>query len=132
MAGGENGGGALYTVYYATQGNGGVLSGWTPVSSTSELNIGGTDTTDAAQAVVYNNGIILMGGDQTGHGNDTNCVFQGTVAGAGDITWSTTNISPLPLPISRNTGLTYGNYIFSLGGNQAGGDVSTINWLLLP
>ena len=132
IAGGENGGGSLYSVYYATQGNNGVLSTWTPVSSTSELNIGGTNTTDAAQAVVYNNGIILMGGDQTGNGNDTNCVFQGTVTSPGDITWSTTNISPLPLPISRNAGLTYGNYIFSLGGNQAGGDVSTINWFMLP
>jgi hypothetical protein len=132
IAGGENSGGALYTVYYATQ-SGGVLGSWTPVSSTSELNILGVDTTDAAQAVVYNNGIILMGGDQTGSGNDTNCVFQGTVTGAGDITWSTTNIiSPLPVPISRNAGLTYGKYIFSLGGNHGGKDVSTINWFMLP
>lgn len=131
IAGGENGGGALYTVYYATQGSGGVLGSWTPVSSASELNIEGNNTTDAAQAVVYNNGIILMGGDQTGSGNDTNCVFQGDVTSPGNITWSTTAIPPLPLPISRNAGLTYGSYIFSLGGNR-GSDVSTIDWFMLP
>ena len=135
VPGGENEAGALATVYYATPNPGGSFPNnkW---NEATELNISGTVTTDSAQAVVYNNGIVLMAGDQDGDAHDWPCVFQGDVTGTGSITWRTSTtlptLPPLPVSVSRNAGATDGNYIYSLGGNQGGHDKDYIYYLALP
>ncbi|HEY6770684.1 MAG TPA: hypothetical protein VI386_38565 [Candidatus Sulfotelmatobacter sp.] len=137
VSGGENAGGALSQVVFATPSTtDGTFSAWNPATG---LNINGTATTDAAQAVVYNNGIILIAGDQTGHGNDWPCVFQGDVTGGGSITWNingTNSIPQLPIVVSRNAGATSGSLIFSLGGlhtvNNVPQDQSVIYYRSVP
>jgi len=123
IAGGENGNGALQTAYFATQQAGGTLT-WTQTTSLT--------MTDAAQAVVYNNGIILIAGDQTGHaGGDWPCVYRGTPSGA-TVSWNINRIPQLPINVSRNAGATSGTTIFSLGGSEGGIDQPTIYYRTAP
>lgn len=119
VAGGEDKGASLNQVVYATPMSDGTFSGNTWNNMTSNY----MTTTDAAQAVVYNNGIILMGGDE-GNNNITSSVFKGTVAADKSVTWST--LTSLPLAISRNAGATSGGITFSLAGQNAGNDLSCI------
>jgi len=115
---------ATANVYYAVQQTNGTLSNvngnWALAGTSGNL-----PSPLASQAVVYssyNNSIILMGGDTSGCGADTNKVFQGAVTSAsnGTIKWS--NLPPLPTfpngstKIERNAGATNGSYIYSLGG----------------
>jgi len=125
IAGGENGGGALQTVYYATQGANGVLDGWTQASPLL--------STDAAQAVVYNKGINLLGGDSNGHGVDWNTVYQGAISNTNpsSITWTT--LTPLPGNVSRNAGATFNTFVYSIGGLiGVNTDSSEINCMKKP
>jgi hypothetical protein len=131
VSGGEDSGTALDNVVYATPSTtNGSFTAWTDNSS-NYIKIGTTLVTDAPQAVVYFNGAIdLIAGDQTGSGNNTNCVFQGAVnASTGAVTWSTpSTISPFPINVSRNTGTSSSTNIFSLGGltGSAGNDTTAI------
>jgi hypothetical protein len=98
---------------------------WGPATSLPTTSSPNTDPL-ASQAVVYNNAtnsIILMGGDTTGKGPDTATVDQGAVQpftqGQDSLTinWSTTLPSlPISKTIERNSGATYGSYIYSIGG----------------
>ena len=90
--------------------------------------------TDAAQAVAFANGsIILMGGDSNGSGMNICTTYQGVVNSTTSITWNSTNLSMLPFKVSRNAGATNNNtgYIYSLGGAVALGptDTPAINYL---
>jgi hypothetical protein len=133
VSGGETSGSSVNQVVYATPAttgtNIGSFSSWTNNSS-NYIVISGTAVADAAQAVVYDNGITLIAGDQTGSGGNTNCVFQGAVNTTnGDVTWSTpSSISPVPINVSRNTGAASSSNIFSLGGltGSAGNDTKAI------
>jgi hypothetical protein len=118
VAGGESEGSSLTQVVYATPVADGTFSNnmWNNASHF-------LTTPDAAQAVVYNSGIILMGGDE-GNNTITSSVFRGTVAGTGLVTWGT--LTSLPLAISRNAGATSGGHTFSLGGQNAGNDITCI------
>ena len=119
VAGGESKGASLSQVVYATPMADGTFSGgvWNDTATNFMT------TADAAQAVVYNNGIILMGGDE-GNNNITSSVFDGTVHADGSVTWST--LTSLPLAISRNAGATSGGITFSLAGQNAGSDLTCI------
>jgi hypothetical protein len=134
VSGGEDAGGPINQVVYATPTTDGTFSNnntWTNMES-NDIVIGGTATPDAAQAVVYNNGIILMGGDEGGSVHVVSTVFQGVVGTGGGVTWNDTAIPALPQPISRNAGATSGSFIFSLAGNHAGTDVSCIFYATAP
>lgn len=125
ISGGENGGGALQTVYFAQQGAKGVLNGWTRASDLLHL--------DAAQAVVYNGGIVLMGGDSSGHGTDWTTVYQGAVSNTNpaSITWNT--LDALTAHVSRNAGATFNTFVYSIGGLVGTNtDTNNINCLKLP
>ena len=124
VAGGEAKGMSLNQVVYATPIADGTFGGipWNNMTS-NYIVIGVTPTPDAAQAVVYNNGIILMGGDE-GSNTIVSTVFQGTVAADKSVMWST--LTSLPLAISRNAGATSGGHTFSLAGQHAGIDLSCI------
>jgi hypothetical protein len=119
VAGGESEGMSLNQVVYATPIANGTFSGNAWNNTTSNY----MTTPDAAQAVVYNNGIILMGGDE-GNNSITSSVFKGTVATNGSVTWGT--LTSLPLAISRNAGATSGGHTFSLAGQNAGNDLTCI------
>jgi hypothetical protein len=107
------------TVEYAVQVANGVLTdgmGNSQWGTASSLPV-----TLASQAVVYNTGIILMGGQYQlpGHGStDTDNVYLGTINSNSMIGWGT--LSPLSTVITgnieRNAGAANGNFIYSLGG----------------
>ena len=124
VAGGEAEGMSLNQVVYATPMADGTFSGnmWNNMTS-NYIVIGGLATPDGAQAVVYNNGIILMGGDE-GSNTIVSTVFQGTVAADKSVMWNT--LTSLPLAISRNAGATSGGHTFSLAGQHGGADQSCI------
>jgi hypothetical protein len=130
LSGGENEGGALQTVYYATPDS---TTGSFPNGTWNQAMLASMPTmTDAAQAVVYNNGINLLAGDQLGNGHDWPCVYQGVVSGIGGITWSLFAVPQLPVSVSRNAGTTNSNFIYSLGGNQGGTDQKYIYYRSVP
>jgi hypothetical protein len=133
VSGGEDAGGPINKVVYATpQADGTFTSaGWTDVPS-NYIIINGTPVNDAAQAVVYNKGIILMGGDEGGNIHVVPTVFQGEVGTGGGVNWNDTAIPALPQAISRNAGATSGSWIFSLGGNHAGNDVNCVYYATAP
>ncbi len=130
VSGGENEATALQTVYYATPDpTTGSFPGskWNQETGTSML-----PATDAAQAVtLVNEDIILMGGDSSGSGTNICTVYQGVVNSTSSITWNSTNLSMLPVKVSRNAGATNNGYIYSLGGAVAAGptDSPAINYL---
>jgi hypothetical protein len=126
VAGGEDAGGTITSgqVVYATPGADGTFTTWQDASN--YLN-----PPDAAQAVVYNKGIILMGGDG-GSAGILSTVFQSSVPNNGNMTWSTTTIAPLPEPVSRNAGATSGSWIFSLGGDHGSADVNCVYYATAP
>jgi hypothetical protein len=117
---------ATTNVLYAKQGAGGYLVANT---QTGTWNYATSMTQRlASQAVVYNDGIALIGGDTVGCSPDTADIEYGTFQDLGDnppteILWTypypSSSIS-LPNAIERNAGATYGNVIYSLGGEPAG------------
>jgi hypothetical protein len=154
VAGGEDpdfinaaGGPATDKVYYATldtsggSGNGSVLS-WTLAATSLPFNSSANPPSDtmASQAVVYVNtkGILMMGGDASGKGNDNSALLEGKSPVGGNINWSiwtsTPPPSPLALPakVSRNAGATFNHYAYSLGGLVTGHDSSVVNCFLVP
>jgi hypothetical protein len=126
VAGGEDAGGTISSgqVVYATPSANGTFTTWQPASND-------LPQPDAAQAVVYNKGIFLMGGDGGGAGI-LSTVFQSSVPNKGSMTWSKTSFAALPEPVSRNAGATSGSWIFSLGGNHGGDDVSCVYYATAP
>ncbi len=129
MAGGETNNPTLPnfpltgTVEYAVQGANGVLTdgmGHNQWGTATSLPV-----TLASQAVVYNTGIILMGGqDATNPSQDTASVYLGTINSNTAISWansldSLNNI--LSGVIERNAGATSGDFIYSLGGEVSSG-----------
>ena len=115
---------ATTNVWYAKQGTNGFL---TPNSQTGTWNSATSMIqTLASQAVVYNNGITLIGGDQSGCGFDTADIQYGAFTDLGDnpptqIQWTfpyPSGVISLPAIIERNAGATYNNVIYSLGGEQ--------------
>jgi len=107
------------TVEFAVQGSGGSLtdgSGHSQWGSATSLPNG---LTLSSQAVVYNTGIILMGGQDAVSGTqDTDNVYLGTINSNSVIGWS--SLSPLSTVITgnieRNAGAANGNFVYSLGG----------------
>jgi hypothetical protein len=126
VAGGESAGGTLTSgqVVYATPAADGTFATWLPASN--DLN-----PPDAAQAVVYNKGIILMGGDG-GAAGILSTVFHSSVPNNGSLTWSTTAIAALPEALSRNAGATSCSWIFSLGGLHGSSDVNCVYYATAP
>ena len=121
VTGGEtnNGAGnnpATANVVFAVQGSNGALTDgngnnqWGMATSLQSIL--------AAQAVVYNNGIILMGGDTTGKGPDTGAVQLGTImAPPQTISWTNLpSLTNLLNVVERNSGATNSTFIYSLGG----------------
>lgn len=155
VAGGEDpdfvnagGGPATDKVYYATLDSSGGLSNgsitsWTEAANTLPFNPSANPPSDtmASQAVVYVNtkGIVMMGGDATGKGNDNNALLEGKSPVGGTINWSIWTSSPpppsplaLPGNVSRNAGATFNHYAYSLGGLVTGHDSSVVNCFLVP
>jgi hypothetical protein len=128
---------AVNTVYYATPNTTGsqigAISSWTkapytiPLSQFNTMNPSGL----AAQAVAYDNtkGIVLMGGDTTGNGGDTDVPLEGIDPSATTITWDT--LPTLPANVSRNAGATLNHYAYSVAGLVAGSDSNGVNCLLI-
>jgi hypothetical protein len=85
----------------------------------------------AAQAVAYVNtkGIVLMGGDTTGNGGDTDVPLEGIDPSATTITWDT--LPTLPANVSRNAGATLNHYAYSVAGLVAGSDSNGVKCLLI-
>ena len=119
---------SVTNVYYAAQGAMGVLNPWTQESTTGMSNLPGPL---ASQAVVYNTGIILMGGD-TGSG-DIGDVWLGDITSPPTtINWSKNTLPSLHSfvnVIERNAGASFNNFIYSLGGEvtNSGGSSSDTN-----
>jgi len=134
VAGGETNNGTsdhlTGTVEYAVQGSGGSLTdgmGSAQWGSATSLPV-----TLASQAVVYNTGIILMGGqDAVTNPHDTDNVYLGTIGSSSMITWTGGSL-PGSLPalpftgyVERNAGATNSNFIYSLGGEVIDSGVSS-------
>jgi hypothetical protein len=111
------------TVEYAVQGANGVLTDGMGNSKWGTATPLPNSLTLASQAVVYNTGIILMGGQYLLPGNgsgstDTDNVYLGTIDSDAVIGWG--SLSSLNTVITgvieRNAGATNGNFIYSLGG----------------
>jgi hypothetical protein len=135
VAGGEsaNGSGnepAVADVWYTTPTAANPFPAWTLAG---QINPNNVVTPDAAQAVAFTNGsIYLMGGDSTGQGGDWCTVMQGQVGSTpGQITWNN-NTAMLPGPVSRNAGIAYNGYLYSMGGvlnATSSPDGDEIDWL---
>ncbi len=122
VAGGETGNGTsdplTGTVEYAVQGSGGSLTDGMGNQKWGTATSLPNGITLASQAVVYNTGIVLMGGqDAVGGTQDTDNVYLGTIDSNTVISWPG-SLPALPLTgfIERNAGATSGNFIYSLGG----------------
>jgi hypothetical protein len=133
---------ATTNVWYATQGTDGAL---TPNPTTGTWNSATSMTQRlASQAVVYNGGILLIGGDTIGCNPDTASIEYGAFTDPKDnpptkIEWTfpypSSSVS-LPEVIERNAGATYGSVIYSLGGEETSGggsgDTNAVQCLVLP
>ena len=130
VAGGETGNGTsdplTGTVEYAVQGSGGSLTdgmGNAQWGTATSLPV-----TLASQAVVYNTGIILMGGqDAVTNTHDTDNVYLGTIDSNAVISWGSLPSLSTALTgyIERNAGATNGNFIYSLGGEVTHSGISS-------
>jgi hypothetical protein len=107
------------TVEYVVQGTGGSLTdgnGHNQWGTATSLPNG---LTLSSQAVVYNTGIVLMGGQDAVTGTqDTDNVYLGTIDSQTVIGWSSLHSLSTALTgnIERNAGATNGLFIYSLGG----------------
>jgi len=123
VAGGETNNGTsdhlTGTVEYAVQGSGGSLTNGMGNAQWGTATSLPNGLTLASQAVVYNTGIILMGGQDAVSGTqDTDNVYLGTIDSDTVIGWG--SLSSLDTVITgnieRNAGATNGTFIYSLGG----------------
>ncbi len=116
VAGGDNGSGAISTVYSAKINDNGTIGSWNTLNTLPAL-------TSSFSAVTYNGYLFVAGGY---NGSYLSTVYSAPINGNGTIgSWATLNTLPA---LTRNHAMaTYNGYLFVIGGDVSGtGAVSTV------
>lgn len=139
---------AVPYIYFATQNSdgSGTLTSSTPNQwdqapySIPPITLNGTiEPGLASQALGYVNtngvatGVLLMGGDASGSGGDTDVVLEGSGMTDTSIAWTyppSFSSNPALGVTSRNAGATFNHYVYSVGGLVKGKDSYKVNCLL--
>jgi hypothetical protein len=126
--GGETGGTAQSTVYYATMGSSGAISAWTATTKGIGDTGGGAQARTQFSSAVWNNRIYVTGGNNATPAAQTTVYVSPQLNSGGDITSNWSSATGFNVARNGHTAIAYANNLYILAGYTGSNYLSDVQY----